>query len=50
MFMPGFSVGSRIVNFVYKGAVFAFIGEDYLCQQLCSLLYKREVFAFIGEA
>ncbi|KAI7842869.1 hypothetical protein COHA_003487 [Chlorella ohadii] len=26
MFMPGFSVGSRIVNFVYKGAVFAFIG------------------------
>ena len=27
MFMPGFSVGSRIVNFAYKGAVFAFIGE-----------------------
>ncbi|KAI7842868.1 hypothetical protein COHA_003486 [Chlorella ohadii] len=26
MFQPGFSLGSRAVNFVYKGAIFAFIG------------------------
>ena len=26
MFQPGFSLGSRLVNFGYKGVVFAFIG------------------------
>ncbi|GAB4819025.1 hypothetical protein N2152v2_006071 [Parachlorella kessleri] len=31
MFQPGFSVGSRLINFVYKGFIFAFIG---LCSGL----------------
>jgi hypothetical protein len=26
MFQPGYSVGARLINFVYKGFIFAFIG------------------------
>ncbi len=26
MFQPGYSLGARLINFVYKGFIFAFIG------------------------